>query len=166
MHMKYNARLTVCTTVLVILKCAAAACFAQDFTPDHERTPGAINHRVMQSNIERTICVPGWTKTIRPPTSYTNKLKARQMRELGLPGEAKDYEEDHLVPLCVGGHPTDHRNLWPEPWEGQWSAKFKDQLEASVCRAVCKGAMTLEEGRAIFLAPDWTTEYEKFFGLR
>jgi len=28
-----------------------------------------------------------------------------------------------------------------------------------------KGAMTLEEGRAIFLAPDWTKEYEKFFGM-
>lgn len=85
------------------------------------------------------------------------------MRELDLPGKAKDYEEDHLVPLCVGGHPTSHRNLWPEPWKGKWSAKFKDQLEASVCRAVCKGAMTLEEGREIFLAPDWTKEYEKFF---
>jgi hypothetical protein len=48
----------------------------------------------------------------------------------------------------------------------QWSAKFKDQLEASVCRAVCKGAMTLEEGRAIVLAPDWTKEYEKFFDLQ
>ena len=70
------------------------------------------------------------------------------------------------MPLCVGGHPTDHRNLWPEPWEGQWSAKFKDQLEASVCRAVCRGAITLEEGRAIFLAPDWTKEYEKFFELQ
>lgn len=85
------------------------------------------------------------------------------MQELGLPGKARNYEEDHLVPLCVGGHPTDYHNLWPEPRGGQWAAKFKDQLEASVCRAVCRGAMTLEEGRAIFLAPDWTKEYEKFF---
>lgn len=88
------------------------------------------------------------------------------MREINLLGKAADYEEDHLVPLCVGGHPTDERNLWPETREGKWSAKFKDQLEASVCRAVCRGALTLDEGRAIFLRPDWTIEYEKFFGLK
>src|SRR2546430_10753381 len=28
-----------------------------------------------------TICLHGWTKTIRPPTSYTNALKQKQMRE-------------------------------------------------------------------------------------
>ncbi|HVY06859.1 MAG TPA: hypothetical protein VHB46_12865 [Burkholderiales bacterium] len=139
---------------------------AQDFIPDHERTPGAINQHVTQANIEHTVCVPGWTSKIRPPTAYTNKMKARQMRELNLPGKAKDYEEDHLVPLCVGGHPTDHRNLWPEPREGQWAAKFKDQLETSVCRAICRGALTLEEGQAIFLTPDWTKEYENFFQLQ
>ena len=88
------------------------------------------------------------------------------MRTLHLPGKASEYEEDHLVPLCLGGHPTDHRNLWPEPRDGQWAAKFKDQLEASVSRAVCRGAMTLEEGRAIFLRPDWTKEYTEFFKLK
>jgi hypothetical protein len=41
----------------------------------------------------------------------------------------------------------------------------KDQLEGSVCRAVCKGAMTLLEGQDIFLRPDWTKEYENFFIL-
>ena len=88
------------------------------------------------------------------------------MRERQLPGKAKEYEEHHLVPLCVGGHPTDHRNLRPQPRRGQWSAKIKDQLETSVCRAVCRGAISLEAGRAIFLRPDWTEEYEKFFELR
>ena len=67
------------------------------------------------------------------------------------------------MPLCVGRHPSDPRNLWPEPVVGQWSASVKDQLE--VCRAVCRGAMTLREGQAIFLCPDWTKAYEKFFEL-
>jgi hypothetical protein len=40
------------------------------------------------------------------------------MRELGLSGSTQDYHEDHLVPLCVGGHPIDSRNLWPQPVEG------------------------------------------------
>ena len=148
--------------VFLVVSCQVSA---QDFIPDHTRTPGAINPHVTQDNAALTVCVAGWTRTIRPTSSYTSRLKAQQMRTLHLPGGARDYEEDHLVPLCVGGHPTDHRNLWPQPRRGQWSAKIKDQLEASVCRAVCRGAMTLEEGRAIFLHPDWTREYLKFFQL-
>jgi hypothetical protein len=115
---------------------------------------------------KRTSQTPGYTKTVRPPSSYTAQLKREQMRELRLPGTAHDYHEDHLVPLCVGGHPSDPLNLWPEPVAGQWSASVKDQLEGSICRAVCNGAMTLHEGQEIFLRPDWTKEYERFFGLR
>jgi len=33
------------------------------------------------------------------------------MRELGLAGNASAYREDHLVPLCAGGHPSDEKNL-------------------------------------------------------
>jgi hypothetical protein len=134
--------------------------------PHRDRTPGVIGHRVTQANINSTICVPGWTATVRPESSYTSKLKTKQMRALHLRGKASEYEEDHLVPLCIGGHPTDRRNLWPQPRRGQRSAKIKDQLETSVCRAVCRRAMTLEEGQAIFLRPDWTKEYVKFFELQ
>lgn len=167
--MKATGKYVVSIILFICLATSFTSTLAQDAAPpipNHDRTPGAINRHVTQTNIAQTVCVPGWTSTIRPPTSYTNRLKAQQMRALQLPGHAKDYEEDHLVPLCVGGHPTDRRNLWLEPRKGRWSAKFKDQLEKSVCRAVCKGAMTLEEGQAIFLAPDWTKEYERFFELR
>jgi len=61
------------------------------------------------------------------------------MRELRLHGTVHDYHEDHLVTLCVGGHPSDPRNLWPEPIAGRWSASMKEQLEGSVYRAVCNG---------------------------
>ena len=144
---------------------SSAALAQQGYIPDQERTPGAINPDVTQDNIAQTMCVSGYTKTIRPPSSYTSRLKARQMRELGLPGTIHDYHEDHLVPLCMGGHPRDERNLWPEPVDGKWNAAVKDQLESSVCRQVCRGDITLEQGRAIFLTPDWTREYVKYFGL-
>jgi hypothetical protein len=71
--------------------------------------------------------------------------------------------------VCVSGytkkirpHP---RNLWPQPVAGRWSASVKDQLEGSVCRQVCRGDITLQDGQAIFLRPDWTREYAKYFGL-
>ena len=37
------------------------------------------------------------------------------MREYGVGGDPSDYQEDHLISLELGGHPTDPRNLWPEP---------------------------------------------------
>jgi hypothetical protein len=47
---------------------------------DSARTPGVLNPDVTQRNINSTICVHGWTKTIRPPTSDTNARKEEQMR--------------------------------------------------------------------------------------
>ncbi len=39
-------------------------------------SPGAVDPLVMQSNIKSTVCVSGYAAQVRPPTSYTNKLKA------------------------------------------------------------------------------------------
>lgn len=93
-------------------------------------TPGAIVSEVTQQNIHQTVCVKGYTKTIRPPAHYTNKLKKRQIRKYGYADRnAKHYEEDHLVALSIGVAPRDPRNLWPEPRNSEWSAKKKDRLE-------------------------------------
>jgi len=58
---------------------------------DFARTPGVLNPDVTQVNITSTICKHGWTRTIRPPTSYTNELKLRQMREYGVSGSPSEY---------------------------------------------------------------------------
>jgi hypothetical protein len=77
---------------------------------------GAINEAVTQANIQQTICVPGWTATVRPSPSYTNGLKAKLLREQGLPqADAAKYELDHLIPLALGGHPRKAENLWLQP---------------------------------------------------
>ena len=46
-------------------------------------TPGSLNPDVTQATIGSTVCVRGWTATVRPPTSYTSALKVRQMAEYG-----------------------------------------------------------------------------------
>jgi hypothetical protein len=80
--------------------------------PDPNRTPGAVNPAVTQENIDSTICVRGWTRTVRPPEEYTENLKRRQMREYGYTDHhLSDFEEDHLIPLEIGGSPDDPRNL-------------------------------------------------------
>jgi hypothetical protein len=70
--------------------------------PDPVLTPGAINPNVTQANIQQTVCVKGYTKTIRPPAHFTNKLKKRQIREYGYADRnPKHYEEDHLIALSI-----------------------------------------------------------------
>lgn len=153
-------------SLLFAVMVGAGLASAQTYLPNPSITPEAINPAVTQENLHETVCVPGWTRTIRPSSSYVRQLEHQQIREQGLPGNPRDYHEDHLVPLCAGGHPSDPKNLWPQPISGQWADKFKNQLEGSVCRIVCRGAMSLQEAQSLFLAPaDWTESYMKFFEL-
>ena len=94
-----------------------------------------------QATIGSTICVTGWTRTIRPPTTYTDALKRRQLREYGLVGPLSGYQEDHLISLELGGHPTDPRNLWPEPYP---RAARVDTIENELNARVCGGALSLD----------------------
>jgi hypothetical protein len=66
--------------------------------PNPKITPGRLNPKVRQSTIKKTICVRGWTKRVRPPVSYTNKLKVKQMVQYGETGSPSEYEEDHPHP--------------------------------------------------------------------
>jgi hypothetical protein len=104
------------------------------------RTPGALNPDVTQANIRTTICVRGWTRTVRPPVEYTNDLKVRQMRDYGESGPTSAYQEDHLISLELGGDPRDPRNLWPEPYP---RAAEVDQIENELNAKVCSGDLTL-----------------------
>jgi hypothetical protein len=114
------------------------------FPADLARTPGVVNADVTQTNIGATICKHGWTRTIRPPTDYTNALKVQQMREYGVAGSPSQYQEDHLISLELGGHPTDARNLWPEPYP---RASEMDSIENDLNAKVCSGAMSLDEAQ-------------------
>lgn len=149
--------------VLALVGLVTAPCQAQSFAPNHDRTPGAVNAAVTQENIQSTVCAEDWIKSVQPPAKYTEQLKVKQMKALHLKGKPQDYVEDHLIPLCLGGEPRDPRNLWPQRIAGDWNAKVKDQLETAVCSAVCNGDRTLREGQDIFLEPDWTKEFLKWY---
>ena len=114
------------------------------YPADVTRTPGVLNPEVTQATIDTTVCKHGWTKTIRPPTSYTNDLKRKQMREYGVGGALSDYQEDHLISLELGGHPTDARNLWPEPYP---RASEVDSIENELNAKVCSGRLSLEQAQ-------------------
>jgi hypothetical protein len=114
------------------------------FVADPVRTPGVLNAAVTQANIRTTVCRSGWTRTVRPPTDYTNALKRKQMRVYGERGPMSAYQEDHLISLELGGDPTDPRNLWPEPYP---RAADVDKIENELNAQVCSGSLTLAEAQ-------------------
>jgi hypothetical protein len=126
--------------VLVLTQRAAAP----TVVADPVRTPGVLNPDVTQATIGTTICVQGWTRTVRPPTDYTNALKLRQMRAYRESGSPSAFQEDHLISLELGGHPTDPRNLWPEPYP---RASHVDTIENELNVQVCSGSLTLAQAQ-------------------
>jgi hypothetical protein len=107
-------------------------------------TPGVLNPSVTQATIAATICRTGWTRTVRPPVSYTNDLKRKGLRHYRLRGPPSAYQEDHLISLELGGDPTDPRNLWPEPYP---RAAEVDRVENELNHLVCTGRLSLAEAQ-------------------
>jgi len=116
-------------------------------------TPGVLNPDVTPATIRRTICSRGWTKTVRPPTSYTSALKLVQMREYGFSGGPADYQEDHFISLELGGAPTDRKNLWPER---RPRADHVDTIENDLNAQVCSGELSLAEAQRREAEMKWT----------
>ncbi len=130
--------------------------------PDIKLTPGAIDSSITEDNIQKTICVRGYTKTVRPPAYYTNALKKKQMAAYGYSDvDPRHYEEDHLIPLSIGGNPSDPLNLWPQPRISEWNAEKKDILEFKLYKLVCDGTVSLDEARRE-ISSNWIETYKRF----
>jgi len=115
----------------------------------------ALNPDVDEDTIDKTICVSGYTKSVRPATSYTNGVKKKLMREAGIDTvRIGDFELDHIVPLTLGGHPRKLSNLMLQPWEGEHGAKSKDILEVRLQSLVCHGTLDLTDAQ-VCIARDW-----------
>ena len=85
---------------------------------------------------------------VRPPASWTNKLKRVRLHDYGhADRNPKHYEEDHLLALAIGGAPQDERNLWPEPRLSEWNADKKDQLEFVLYKLVCANKISLAKAQ-------------------
>jgi hypothetical protein len=134
--------------------------------PNSSRTPGATNPAVTQANIGRTICVSGWTATIRPDSSYTTELKVAQLASgYTYKGDTAkgDYEEDHLISLELGGAPSAEANLWPEPYKAPEGARVKDVVENKLHSLVCDHAISLATAQRA-IASNWWVAYQTYVG--
>jgi hypothetical protein len=144
--------------LILTLSILCLASYAQPIT--------ALNPDVKQDTIAQTICVSGYTKTVRPATVYTNDVKKKLMREQGIDWKSRaDYELDHIIPLALGGHPRSLDNLVLQHWEGTDGAKRKDKLEVKLQCLVCTGTLLLDDARAD-IYQDWRAAADKYLGKR
>jgi hypothetical protein len=133
-----------------------------------------VNPNITQANVHETICNPNWsTRSIRPPASSTSALRKKQLAAARFKDKTPShYEEDPLISLELGGHPSDPKNLWPEMWgtpgtpltsRGPFpahlvGAKAKDAVENQLHKEVCTGTLPLQEAQQI-IATDWFKYY-------
>ena len=127
--------------------------------PDPHCTPGSIDPAVTQAGIRSTICKKGWTKTVRPPESQTERFKYDVAYPAYRTPRSERTELDHLVPLELGGS-NDATNLWPE---SPPTPNPKDKVEDVLNAAVCDGRVSLAAAQRA-IAADWLTA-EKTLGL-
>lgn len=106
--------------------------------------PGALNPAATQQTIHSTICVPGWTDTVRPPESYTYEIKREQLAARGI-YSVRGYQLDHIIALELGGAPWNPANLRAIPSAAN---QAKGERENRLRREVCDGEITLAQGRA------------------
>lgn len=158
--------LTTAILGIALIGSTAAIGATPDWVVQNKKvTPGALNPNVTQSNISTTVCKAGWTATIRPTVTFTNKLKDEQLKTtyksyVAIWGpSASAYEEDHLISLQLGGAPSDPKNLWPEPYAGI-GARKKDVTETALKRLVCAGTLKLKDAQKAIL--NWPSAYKKY----
>ena len=124
----------------------------------------SLNPDVTEATLGQTICVTGYTQTVRPSTTYTNGVKAKLVRQADLnPSSMAGYELDHIIPLAVGGHPRKLSNLVLQPWTGENSATIKDGLERRLQRMVCRRQIALADAQNC-IAENWQVCNAKLSG--
>ena len=125
------------------------SCRSENGLPDPTCTPGGVRTTEVDS-----ICHGGGTKRYRPPSSYTDALKRRQLVAYGYADtNPADYEEDHLIPLELGGSGSDETNLWPEARKGKNNSFEKDKVENWL-------------HRQIYIDPPYGIDYDSNFQQR
>ena len=109
-------------------------------TQNPSLTPGAKSASVSQDNVQSTICVSGYSASVR---NVSDTTKSKVFAEYGISAPPSGaYEVDHLIPLELGGS-NDILNLWPEPYTGADNAHDKDTWENKLHAQVCAGSLSL-----------------------
>ena len=98
------------------------------------------------------ICVRGWDRAHRVWHDKAGTLARYGIRA----DQGYLYEDDDLIPICLGGDNASPLNHWPQPHGGWPDVAEKDRLERRVCTEVClaRDDALLARYQAAF-ANDW-----------
>jgi hypothetical protein len=130
----------------------------QGIVPDRACSPGVTDSHVTQANIRSTICVAGYTATVR---NVPESEKTAVYREYGIDHHVPfSYEIDHIVSLELGGS-NNIANLFPQAYAGPQGARLKDKLENRLHDLVCSGRITLRTAQRA-IAKNWLSAYARF----
>ena len=130
--------------ILVLLTVSAGAARAQSSLPDASTTPGAVNPAVTQKTSGETICIPGWTRMVRPAVGYTEELKRQQMA-------AFRYHDRRL------------RSRELRPTVGERTGRTSWSLYSTSSSA--RGGLPLPEAQRA-IATNWIAAYLRYVGPR
>jgi hypothetical protein len=118
-------------TKTLILLAAFIACRAlagDPLLPDPKLTPGDVLTNV---TVEQ-LCTRGYANVLNGGARNVPQSEKRSVfvEYFGsVPTNTKDFEIDHLCPVCLGGK-NDTNNLWPESGLTEiWNYHVKDRLE-------------------------------------
>jgi len=129
------------------LKTSGCKTRANGQLPDPACTPGAIDPKVTQDNVSKTICVSGYTSHVRHVTAATRR---QVILAYGMDPATFHGEIDHYVSLEIGGS-NDLANLWPQVGK---IPNGKDPVENRLHREICAGKITLADAQ-LAIATDW-----------
>jgi hypothetical protein len=126
----------------------SALSLAPGSLPNAALTPGAV----VRAGVT-TICRTGYSRSVRPTGETWYQLKRAAFLRYGYPRLISGLVGDHLVPIEIGGAPTDLRNIWPEALN---DALKKDVVEDAARIAVCFHGYPLQQMQ-VRIAHDWRT---------
>jgi hypothetical protein len=129
--------------------------------PDPVLTPGVTRGITLKQ-----VCTTKWGKDAR---AVTSAMKTKVYKSYGMvPHQGacaistRGCEIDHLVSRELGGA-DDIKNLWPQPYGGEWNAIMKDRLENRLHKLICATdpVLTLAEAQTA-IKIDWIAAFKKY----
>lgn len=87
------------------------------------------------------VCQPHYSATVRPAWSYTNAIKRRLLKGR----KSSSFILDHVMPIELGGSPTDPANM---QLQTKSAAHRKDVVENRLHRQLCTGKIDLPTAQA------------------
>jgi hypothetical protein len=138
---------------LGLVNCSAIADDDSRWLPNKELTPGAF-----AETHTAVLCMHGYARAHR-----VWRDKAGTLAKYGIaPDRAFLFEDDDLIPVCLGGNNASPLNHWPHPFGGDWGAERKDALEQRVCGEICfiRDDAQLARYQAAF-AKNWVALYRQ-----